>query len=137
MRIAAATDWKRQRTLHDPQFGRVCHQRGSVAGDQRFFLGSGSVVSPPIGSSRVRSAAVAAGAGAATTTLRSAPVLPSMIVMVTVLGGFAGAGGGSVAVVAGSAASTGAAACGTAITSGAFLAMRRSAGTTATGSPPE
>src|SRR6201987_1158082 len=69
-------------------------------------------------------------------TSRLAPVLPSTIVTVPVPGHFAGAEGGTAAVVAGSLDSDGAAACGTAITSGAFLAMRRSAGATATGSPP-
>jgi len=57
------------------------------------------------------------------------------MVIVTVFGAFAGAGGaaGNVAVVPGWAASIGAAACGTAITGGVFLAMCcRSAGATAT-----
>jgi hypothetical protein len=70
-------------------------------------------------------------------TSRLAPVLPSTIVTVTVPGDFAGAGGGRAAVVAGGVDSAGAAACGTAMTSGAFLAIRKSAGTAATGSPPE
>src|SRR6516225_2474712 len=70
-------------------------------------------------------------------TSRLAPVLPSTIVTVTLLGDFAGADGGRVAVAAGWVESAGAAACGTAMTSGAFLAMRRSAGATAIGSPPE
>ena len=80
--------------------------------------------------------ALADSGGAATTTSRLAPVLPSTIVTVTVFGDFAGADG-RVAVAAGGVESAGAGACGTAMTSGAFLAMCRSVGATAIGSPPE
>jgi hypothetical protein len=95
------------------------------------------VVSRLFWSSRAPSGVGARVVGAVTTTSRFAPVLPSMIVTVTALVVFVCGAGDTIAGAARSAESTRAAACGTDTSSGPFFAMRRSAGATATGSPPE
>jgi hypothetical protein len=104
---------------------------GSLPG---FGAATEPVVAGPFWSRRASSGAVAGRTGATTTTSRFAPVLPSTIVTVTALVVFVGGAGDTIPAAAGSAESVGAAACGTDTSSGAFFAMRRSAGATATGS---
>jgi hypothetical protein len=107
---------------------------GSLPG---FGAATEPVVSRLFWLSRASLGAVAGRAGAVTTTSRFAPVLPSTIVTVTALVVFVCGAGDTIAAAARSVVSVGAAACGTDTSSGAFFAMRRSAGATATGSPPE